>query len=862
MSDTEGEETDGEEGSDESGETAREDEIAVDVADGNGETSGAGGGQEEAGGSAESGAEVDSSEQTAEGKGEGEGGGGTVEGGVGLADDHVKKNGKPHMAIAQIVENAGSASRRMSVEHVSFHMAGDDGDTRSVKQRIADELCNSISVTMLVLFLLFFTIVLDSTNNGNPAWSTFVSLFFVAEISIRFYAKGLFRFIRDPFCVMDGLITLMDIVGVIMEIILSGGNEEAMKTIETLNLLRLLRVVRMARLCKLLCDVFMRKRSGLVEIRAKQVKEAQRKFKTGEYVLKDPEHDAAVLMMAEMSTVHRAYHLAKARHFNANKWVSRKQGVEFGKANAQPRRVKTFEGKYRKRLYGEEVDGELYNIRHTSVSEISEQFGLSIGLYFNTLYMCGVFFILLFLASSPAVAANAVAAGNSGKVVDPKLIGTAVCLVKENVMAFDAAGKNNTIDRLACEPTQAHITAAFLVLFMLLYFYKSYASYVERVIQEIDDKVISAQDFAVEVMDPDSDAFDPDEWYRFFKKYGKVVAITVTLDNGQLLAALSELFEIDHVLKQLPLDEEEKEGAESMKRPSAENSTIAMASLLESHADAQEKWEAYKLGWYQYIGFDRDRKWWLEKRASKDLEVQALLEAEYTVAKIFCVFDTEEDQLHCLNMLASGLIPAALDISDKARSEQFRGTNVLDIREAPEPEDVRYHCIGTCTPSQKTFQKIALLLVLIGTMAVETFFISYLLVIGAPVAVISSTLTVFNIAVPQFIKGCVEAFEVHEYHSTRTASLFYKMATFRIFNTAFVMYFLTPLDETLSPDFLLQVQTILISDALILPMKQLFDFGYQFKKQVVTRFMESTGSGYQKKMDLLFAGAPVEMNDR
>ena len=32
--------------------------------------------------------------------------------------------------------------------------------------------------------------------------------------------------------------------------------------------------------------------------------------------------------------------------------------------------------------------------------------------------------------------------------------------------------------------------------------------------------------------------------------------------------------------------------------------------------------------------------------------------------------------------------------------------------------------------------------------------------------------------------------------------------------------------------------------------------------QVITRFMEQTNSGYQKKMDLLFAGAPVEMNDR
>jgi hypothetical protein len=157
---------------------------------------------------------------------------------------------------------------------------------------------------------------------------------------------------------------------------------------------------------------------------------------------------------------------------------------------------------------------------------------------------------------------------------------------------------------------------------------------------------------------------------------------------------------------------------------------------------------------------------------------------------------------------------------------------------------------------------MALLLVLFSTMGLETYVVAELMKAGMSVFIISTTLTVFNIAVPQFIKGCVELFEVHEYHSTRTASLFYKMACFRIFNTAFVIYFLTPLEDTLKPEFLLQVQTILISDALVLPLKQLVDFSYQFKKQVVSRFMESTNSGYQKKMDLLFAGAPVEMNDR
>jgi hypothetical protein len=35
------------------------------------------------------------------------------------------------------------------------------------------------------------------------------------------------------------------------------------------------------------------------------------------------------------------------------------------------------------------------------------------------------------------------------------------------------------------------------------------------------------------------------------------VSVTVTLDNGQLLSALADLFEIDHVLTSLPLDDDE-----------------------------------------------------------------------------------------------------------------------------------------------------------------------------------------------------------------------------------------------------------------------------------------------------------------
>jgi hypothetical protein len=145
-----------------------------------------------------------------------------------------------------------------------------------------------------------------------------------------------------------------------------------------------------------------------------------------------------------------------------------------------------------------------------------------------------------------------------------------------------------------------------------------------------------------------------DEWYRFFIKYGRVVSVTVVIDNGQLLRALAQLHEIDHVLCELPLDED---------------------GVDPSDKSFDDKFAAWKMSLWQAIGFDRDRTWWLKRRAWKDLQVQALLRAEYQVSKVFCVYNTEEDQLNALNQLKSGLIPAALDISDKAPSEAFRGSN-------------------------------------------------------------------------------------------------------------------------------------------------------------------------------------------
>lgn len=60
----------------------------------------------------------------------------------------------------------------------------------------------------------------------------------------------------------------------------------------------------------------------------------------------------------------------------------------------------------------------------------------------------------------------------------------------------------------------------------------------KRMAVSLDEQVQTAQDYSVEVCDPDPEHMDPDEWRSFFSAYGEVTYVTVNLANGELLRLL------------------------------------------------------------------------------------------------------------------------------------------------------------------------------------------------------------------------------------------------------------------------------------------------------------------------------------
>jgi hypothetical protein len=55
----------------------------------------------------------------------------------------------------------------------------------------------------------------------------------------------------------------------------------------------------------------------------------------------------------------------------------------------------------------------------------------------------------------------------------------------------------------------------------------------------LDEAEQTAQDYSVEVIDPPDDAVHPDEWMEYFSQFGEVALVTIALDNGPLLRALT-----------------------------------------------------------------------------------------------------------------------------------------------------------------------------------------------------------------------------------------------------------------------------------------------------------------------------------
>jgi hypothetical protein len=154
----------------------------------------------------------------------------------------------------------------------------------------------------------------------------------------------------------------------------------------------------------------------------------------------------------------------------------------------------------------------------------------------------------------------------------------------------------------------------------------------------------TAQDYSVEVLDPEADAHDPDEWYEFFSHFGEVASISVALDNGDLLRALAES-RVHKIQKALH-----------------ENRSFDDVAI--EHLSQEEKWlheEVTKstkaIGQLMSV-LDSDHQ---RVHQLNEQIIEQEVKRTFSVSKIFCIFEHESAQRECLDQLSNGIIAAVLE---------------------------------------------------------------------------------------------------------------------------------------------------------------------------------------------------------
>jgi hypothetical protein len=516
-----------------------------------------------------------------------------------------------------------------------------------------------------------------------------------------------------------------------------------------------------------------------------------------------------------------------------------------------PRRLEDPPGsaQFRQNRRGER-GGALYPLLGPT-SDLAD-FGLGVALYFYTLLALGGACLLAFAVQAPSFAyfySNDYSAGQPG--VEWTLRGSAACTnvacvvlntsaaaagppffpvagLAASACAVDpqtqlplaapadvAPGTTHAITRDCALSwvTGATDIGAFCVLMLAIALFRRFQGALTR---SLDESVQTCQDYAVMVHDPDSGAVDPDEWRAFFEQFGPVASVTVALNNGSLLRQLSAA----RLAKQR-LAEHEGDDAEAELQAEADAADKAVRNTV---ANVNSGYSAFK------------------------------------VARVFVVFEAEAAQRKCLSQLSAGVLVAHFDWTcaccpDQVRERRlFRGTNRLRVSEAVEPSEVIWHNLGVHVQQRIGQQLLSLAL------AVALCFGAFYLIralqreLGPEAAAIGVSL--LNAALPTVLK-LFSTLEQHVDFGNQNQSMLRKLLLARFFNSAFIIYLLTPFGETLSAASLRQIQAILIADAFTTPVFRLLNLPTRLAQAVLAPRAKS-----QAAMNAYFNGTAWWLAER
>jgi hypothetical protein len=380
-----------------------------------------------------------------------------------------------------------------------------------------------------------------------------------------------------------------------------------------------------------------------------------------------------------------------------------------------------------------EEETALYHPWGLPFSELS-QWGIGMGLYFKTLQILAIIFLVVGLANivnmlyfmSPTY--NATGQSNLGL----ELQGTAICTnqqwvhcidctssqwdTNQGAFATDASTGNVFVERNAC-PNGAtlkngmvnYASMLFLIVALIIVGIMQ-----KRSAQKLDENVLSATDYSICVRNPPPEARDPDTWREFFNQFEsdnkRVTLVTIALANSELIYALLQRRRMRRKLQIMLGSAVNLDDAEQVKM-----NTRAIEHGL-SETERQQDLDVYlppknvnnrscggrllsflRKQFLKPLGIMLTASEVYANLQQMEITIKKLQTSEYSVTKVFVTFETEAGQRNALAALTTSKMNTWFNRTKEVGSSAVFHGKVLEVVKPMDPSAVRWQDLGIPT---------------------------------------------------------------------------------------------------------------------------------------------------------------------
>ncbi len=368
------------------------------------------------------------------------------------------------------------------------------------------------------------------------------------------------------------------------------------------------------------------------------------------------------------------------------------------------------------------------------------------------------------------------------------------------------------------------------LLFAVVVFISRYLE--KRIETNLDEAIQTVQDYSVVVQDPTPDADDPDEWYEFFSRFGKVRYVTVVRDNENLVGLVVQKHQLE--IKSKTFLKHYREHRRSQDRSSV-NEKVLVADGGDLFADVSGESKnpqnfknihdnvnpSSHHDHHNQLMQRSSRYHILTKKLSKlDKQIQVALRNKYPVTKVFITFEFEEHQRLCLQSLEVPDINAYFDCLDKSQGRKlFRGVNVLNVQEPPEADNIRWENLSYSITSRFFRQFISWVLTM-AILAASWYLIKITNKVSS--TFLATVIGVVDAMLPNIFQALTK-YTKPQSQSHFENSLQMKLFAARLMLSTILPYVQTSWNQVLDIDFIRQISVVQVATCFTAPIIAFMD---------------------------------------